>query len=750
MRSSVFLVLIVAICAFAAIPERPTSIPALQWELRSDWLNVKDFGAKGDGVADDTAAIQTAFARLTDTNDWLANLHNRVIYFPAGRYRITQTLELPKSHGAWIVGHGRDTVLAWDGADDGVMTLSNGCTYARYEGLTWDGAGKAYTGMKHESQSYYETSIRYQYCAFFNIRAHGVLIGTGKEKTATAEVWFLNCLFRECGCGVSLLNFNNYDNTFDGCEFEDCSIGINSGNGNFYARGCHFLRSKVVDARQAAPSHASSLRLCTSQSSKRFFETPPWGHLSMKIEDCRVDSWTATDGAILLGKRGPTTIADCVFTNPPNDHAPITLNNPQPIQQLLIVCNNSSPGTAQVVDQGPNARVTVVPAGKRPTALTDASRIFLRQRVQAAGKVFDVVRDFGAKGNGAVDDTDAMQQAIDAARAWGKRAVVYLPGGQYKITRTLQVSGGNYSISGIGFRSILQWGGEKTGEMLRVHQPQGVLLEHFDLEGPPETVRIHQSADPGASLVYYDGIYTNGCDEATTQTKGIWCDRLPKEARVRMGHVIGNVTLTDCGAASVLCAVHFYTLTIEGATAPKTGIAGFMFHNDACHYYALNVLDDQDVIVADFYSESNKRYLRCTGTDGQPGGRVTLGASKVCTIDKECITIENYRGRIFVGGGDGYNQNDWGKPLAIRHVGARPVDFTVAGMGWWALAPEFTPGDGMQYASVENLLIENKYPEYNEKSLPNSGIEQNMPSIIAAFDDFRELAAAYLKGYYPD
>ncbi len=741
-------VLLPGFAALAAIPEESPRIPALAWEPRSDWLNVKDFGATGDGKTDDTAAIQRAFDKVTDSNDWIDSMRHRVVYFPAGHYCITRTLSITHEHGAWIVGHGRDTVLCWGGEENGIMYVSDGATYTRYEGLTFDGLGIAAVGVKHCSQSYYETSIRYQHCAFLNCREHGVLIGKG-EKTATAEVWWNNCLFRNCGNGVSLFNFNDYDNTFDGCEFQDCGTGVNSVNGNFYIRACHFLRSKTVDVRQAMPSHASSLRLCTSEGSNRFFETPPWGHYSMKIQDCRVDGWTSPDGAVVLGKRGPTTIFDCVFTHPPNTKAPVRLNNPARQQQLLIMSQLSSPDTEALLDPGPNSRVSAVPAGKRKPVLTSAGQHFLRESVPAPGKVFDAIRDFGAKGDGKADDTDALQHCIDAAREAGKRAVAYLPGGQYRVSKTLQVTGGNYELSGIGFRTILAWAGDPNGEMLHVQQPQDITLRHFCLNGPNETMRIHQTAVPGASRIAYDEIYTNGCDEASTKCRGLYCDHLPKGAVVHIGHFIGNVLLDDCGPATVLGAIHFYRLVLTGATQPKTGIAGFMFHNDACHNYALDVLDDQDIIVADFYSESNKRYLFCGGQEGQAPGRVTIGASKVCTIDPECITINNYQGRIFVGGGDGYNQNHWGEPLSIRHTGDRPVDFILAGMGWWGVEPLQQFGPGMAYASVENLLIENKYPEYDQKSLANRKAPTTDDALTAAFDDFRELAAAYLQEFYP-
>src|SRR5690242_1518904 len=60
--------------AAKALPQ----IPALNWEPRSDWASVKDFGAKGDGKTDDTAAIQKAFDGFKE---------GATIYLPAGTYR---------------------------------------------------------------------------------------------------------------------------------------------------------------------------------------------------------------------------------------------------------------------------------------------------------------------------------------------------------------------------------------------------------------------------------------------------------------------------------------------------------------------------------------------------------------------------------------------------------------------------------------------------------------------------------------
>lgn len=55
-------------------------------EKANDIFSVKDFGAVGDGVTDDTAAIQAAFV------NWLESGALGTIYFPPGRYYITDEM----------------------------------------------------------------------------------------------------------------------------------------------------------------------------------------------------------------------------------------------------------------------------------------------------------------------------------------------------------------------------------------------------------------------------------------------------------------------------------------------------------------------------------------------------------------------------------------------------------------------------------------------------------------------------------
>ncbi len=77
--------------------------------------NVKDYGAVGNGAADDTAAIQSAINAATATLG-----RGEAVYFPAGVYKLTSTLTIPTtSQGVNLEGEGRTRTMLYRNTDYG-------------------------------------------------------------------------------------------------------------------------------------------------------------------------------------------------------------------------------------------------------------------------------------------------------------------------------------------------------------------------------------------------------------------------------------------------------------------------------------------------------------------------------------------------------------------------------------------------------------------------------------------------------
>jgi hypothetical protein len=72
-----------------------------------DQVSVKAFGATGDGVTDDTAAVQRALDQVYfNTFAYTTPQLRRIVMFPAGRYIISNSLKIPGY--AHLVGEGKD------------------------------------------------------------------------------------------------------------------------------------------------------------------------------------------------------------------------------------------------------------------------------------------------------------------------------------------------------------------------------------------------------------------------------------------------------------------------------------------------------------------------------------------------------------------------------------------------------------------------------------------------------------------
>ena len=83
------------------------TVTRTQHALNADYVNVKDWGAKGDGITDDTAAIDAACIALTGSN-FITNF--RRLYFPHGTY-IYNGAGIALPNGTSLIGEDLFTII---------------------------------------------------------------------------------------------------------------------------------------------------------------------------------------------------------------------------------------------------------------------------------------------------------------------------------------------------------------------------------------------------------------------------------------------------------------------------------------------------------------------------------------------------------------------------------------------------------------------------------------------------------------
>jgi hypothetical protein len=132
----------------------------------ADVVNVKDFGAVGDGVADDTAAIQAAlnFAATLIVSDNNYPIVKSAVYFPAGRYFVASGNSIVIKKGVRIYGESRSSVFIIHGGG-GVPCITSDSGDAsnvqiQIEKLSITGAGISTTYGIFLKDSYRDTDIR--------------------------------------------------------------------------------------------------------------------------------------------------------------------------------------------------------------------------------------------------------------------------------------------------------------------------------------------------------------------------------------------------------------------------------------------------------------------------------------------------------------------------------------------------------------------------------------------------------------
>lgn len=620
-------------------------IPAIPRIERSDWVNVKldvEPKAVGDGVRDDTAALQAALNRMGESPG-----SEKTVYLPPGRYRITRTLNITKRHGGMLIGHGAESVIVWNGPMHGRMLWSNGAARQTYDGMVWDGSDRAGVGIDHDSKNLYETRVLHENMEFRRFRTAGIRVGHN-QKLASAEMLFSNLKFYRNRVGVLFQAWNDYNNFFDGCHFVSNDYGIHAEKGNVNVRNSRFENSRLSDLFLSTHSH--SLRRVVSVNSHSFIRTTrgPISSDLIRVENSRIDGWKNPAGAIISELRGPLLIFDTAFTRPPGHAAPIRLDSPPYMNQIAVLANVSSQGTDDVVEPGMTGIVHRVASDRAVAPLIGLGQTFLRDSNDPVGRILDVKEDCGAAGNGRWDDTSSIQRCLDRAASGSEYTTVYFPSGRYRVSRPLQIGdGARFRVEGTGWHSQVVWSGQLPGSVLQIHNPDGAAVEHMTFGGPTGTVSLHQTGTRPGSIKYHN-VFGYFDDERRNQV--ILLDRLPAGTVVQADHLDGRVVIRDSSQATILLGLLISVqLTVEGHS-PQSGFLGVLGRASALEDYPLVVRDNQSLVATDWYNEQS-RHVALLGGRENVQGQIILDHTQSANEDRMAVRIEGYNGLIAQFGG---------------------------------------------------------------------------------------------------
>jgi hypothetical protein len=197
--------------------------------------NVLDFGAVGDGVANDTAAIQAALDAV-----------DGCVFIPEGRYKITSALTVPARVS--IAGTGRMSIIAPDSCDGFTFAAGNTNGGRSFRDFAIIGTGtSADTAITCDLDSTPPSLTRNTGMVFDNISIDGFgtgVYGRGLWKVMFSNFFMINVYngFTFAGQSVKLtmLNCNVVCNGFSGTGNPitgiTTSFGLYAGQGSYAVR----------------------------------------------------------------------------------------------------------------------------------------------------------------------------------------------------------------------------------------------------------------------------------------------------------------------------------------------------------------------------------------------------------------------------------------------------------------------------------------------------------------------------------
>lgn len=234
------------------------------------------WGAKGDGVTDDSAAIQAAINA------------GQYTYFPLGIYLVKSTLTITNKNGFMFIGSGMvQTSIKWGGAAGGTILRMRGSWFTKIADMFLDCASLADTALDlpcyfaGAGDTYVATMNTLDRLRMGNTRngtgtALSIGDGTGSQldNLTVNKCWIENAGKLATITGVVVFHIHFIDCVFSGYSVIPTTVGIDIISGGLvYFTGCQFVGSgpTIAYVRRSPTAESVGFKNCEMESTGAFW-----------------------------------------------------------------------------------------------------------------------------------------------------------------------------------------------------------------------------------------------------------------------------------------------------------------------------------------------------------------------------------------------------------------------------------------------------------------------------------------------